>query len=1131
METKPIIERPLIPSDTPSFGIEFEFLIAFLKNPEIPNPNPSDPRTVYFPSTAEDDVSLSLVPAGKENWASEWSIYAHIKRTLSSIGLPTEPGKAHSNFAMWEVTTDGSIQRPKPPSKRNKKAYDDWRTYSYYPIEVRTPAYYYSEDALTDIADFCKIMRKNYLITVNASCGLHVHIGYGLSGFELPHLRRLGALIEAFEPQLDSIHPAHRIDGQNTHCTSFRRGTYYQRKFRQEQGRDPRVLEVLATVLTCRTRDQFRAFVASEGPTGTVGFESGTSSWNFDRMGTETRRKVDWVQDTIEFRGHEGTLDPEGVENWTRLLVGLVKYTRDPDMLEFGSLLQRVTGEKWVKEFLDTKATGERYGLGGKMFRPVFGQTWCGLVDFLRLLGLDSPANYYEKRKGKYLENGLYTHWYSSAPVEYTVLGDGGSDVKDSEDSKTSDDSPSSDSSSGHFRPFDPNPNPGTQPGAPPGVPPRSPPPGAEPEPGNNDGENQGQDQDEPAPSETKSAPASSSSEEFPARPGTKKLQEAGAANNPPSGSASSRDSASSASSEFTNPTPPVVPGDAEPVPVESPVPMDSGLATEDSGAVSVVPAVPAVPSLPPLPQDSLPGFNLPPAPTDSLPAPKPSEKGVPSPSSPASHKSSNPNSKSRSKSTDSSKEPDKTSSEYEADALAAKEVLRKFWEEETKRQEEEDEERKEKKRQRSSMGGGSSERSERSVGSGSLAFDDPGPKDEGQEELVPWEERPRQQEGVENPASEEGEGLEYLVVYGETKLPPLPGHINYSFRTATQHSHLLNGTTPKQIRALAPNIGNAIGSRFHRRDREPSSPWLQEAPDIASMNPRRIPYPGPDPWLGRPNFPLFQARAQLADALYEEEIDAENEDGIWRGKGTMGETWDIQHGEPGTRSEKLRRMLEGLRIHDVSPSIKGYLRYKARLHGRKDFYTNPDHLFPPAAKTLEEFEKNDDDWWRFEVACMTMNDLFEKSNDADDEIAEDACEAILRIGGPDGMGAEYWPEGAQNPFSNLPRTQEPVQEDVSPHTDVPGIHFPFPGQSQADFWEGLEVLKQEEEDRRKQKEEKDRIANALREQNQKIMDEMRQAEEEMEKRRKKNMPPPLPPRSNLRPPPLPPRPVDPEKK
>ncbi|KAF7868619.1 hypothetical protein EAF04_005150 [Stromatinia cepivora] len=1172
MEIKITPKKPLIPSDTPSFGIEFEFLLAVLKTPEIPNPNPSDPRTVYFPPTAEDGApSYFQVTAGKEDWANEWSIYAHIKRTLSSIGLPTEPGKAHSNFAMWEITSDGSIERPKPPRRGNKKRI------------VRTPAYYYTEDALTDISDFCKIMRKNYLVTVNASCGLHVHIGYGLSGFELPHLRRLGALIEAFEPQIDSIHPAHRIDGRNSHCTSFRRGTYYQWQFREDHSRDPRILETIATVLSCSTRDQFRAFVGSEGPSGAFGFVGGNSSWNFERMGTETKPKVEWVQDTIEFRGHEGTLDPDVVSNWTRLLVGLVRYTREPNMFEFGNLLQRVTGEKWISGAPDAKVTGRRYEPGGRMYRPVFGERWCGLVDFLRVLGLEGPATHYESRQGKYLENGLYNHWYTSAPVEYTVVEDDdddgqGPDDEDSKDSKSSSDSPS-DFSSGRFSPF--NPNPGTPPGPPPESPPESPPKSPPGDPENKDGDkgktgapaglgkfgidkgfsdstsssgeskkskkDQDQDQDRDSSPGSKSAPSTSSSE-FPFRNGAKKLHAVGAPNDsPPSGSSKDADSkdggggggggGSNESSEFTNPTPPAVPTDSLPAPASPPVPA------------------------------SLPVPASPPVPTGSLPAPTPSGGGykVPPPSSSSS--SSKPNSDS-----DSSKVPSKTSAEYEADALAAKEVLKKFWEEEQKRKEkeEEDEERqkeelekKEKDRQRSSMdlgslGGGSSERS---VGSGSLGFEDLGPRDqEGLEEMVPWgsigeeegegkgeekeEEKDagkdadkdtdkdadnddtttdyRRQQGVENPVSEEGDGLEYLQPVGHPPLPPLAGHLNYGLRTATQHSHLLNGVTPDQISALAPSTGNYAGSRFHRRDREPSAPWFRDAPDIANLDPDRDPYPGPVPWLGAEGYPLCQARAQLADALYEEEADSEIDDGIWRGKGAMGETWEIQHGEPRSRSEAFRRMLEGLRVHDLSPSIRPYLRHRARIYARQDWFRNVDHLFPAAATTLEEFEKQDDEWWRFEVATSTIKHLYQKAEDNDDEIALDACEAIQRIGGEDGSGDEYWPEGARNPFADQPRIQQPVEEDVSPHADVAGIHFPRPGQTEAEFQEELEARREMEEQERREMQEREEISRRLHEQAQRRLEELRREEEE---RTRDQRPPPLPARSNLRPPPLPPRP------
>ena len=465
MNIKHVPKKTPVSPDIPSFGVEFEFLIAVLAKPSIENPNPSDPRTVYFPSTPEDNApSYFQIPVGKEDWANEWSIYAHIKRSLASIGLPTEPRKANSNFAMWEVTADGSIKGPPPPSRRNKKAYADWQAYTYWPIEIRTPAYYYNEDALRDISDFCAIMRKNYLVTVNESCGLHVHIGYGTQGFTLPHLRRLGAIIEAFEPQFDSIHPEHRIDSRNAHCVSFRQNTYFQYQYRQDHGRAPRVLETIATLLACESRDAFRTCVASEATTGSYAFVGETTAWNFDRMGTESKRRPEHVPDTIEFRGHEGSLDAEAVGNWVRTLVGVVEYTRSVNAWGFGELLLRAREESWELGARDQRVTGQgRYEPGGVMYRPVFGEEWCGLVDLLRVLKINGPALYYESRKGRWLENGVYNHWYKHAPSEYVVQP-----IHEDPEPSNDDESlppsskPSSDSESGLFDPFNPNPIPVT---------------------------------------------------------------------------------------------------------------------------------------------------------------------------------------------------------------------------------------------------------------------------------------------------------------------------------------------------------------------------------------------------------------------------------------------------------------------------------------------------------------------------------------------------------------------------------------------------------------------------------------------------------------------------------------------
>ncbi|TGO44465.1 hypothetical protein BCON_0514g00040 [Botryotinia convoluta] len=983
-------KTPVSP-DTPSFGIEFEFLIAFLAKPSIENPNPSDPRTVYFPSTPEDNAPAYFqIPVGKEDWANEWSIYAHIKRSLASIGLPTEPGKANSNFAMWEVTRDGSITPPKPPHRRNKKAYADWQAYTYYPIEVRTPAYYYCEDALRDVADFCKIMRKNYLVTVNESCGLHVHIGYGAQGFTLPHLRRLGAMIQAFEPQFDSIHPEHRIDSRNDHCVSFRGNTYFQWKYSQDHGRSPRVLKTIATLLACESRDAFRTCVASEGAAGAHSFVGHKMAWNFDRMGTETRRREDFIPDTVEFRGHEASLDVEVVENWVRVLVGLVEYSRSPEPWGLGELLSRVKGEKWERGERDQRITGRgRYEPGGVMYRPVFGEEWCGLVDLLRVLKLEGPALYYENRKGRWLKNGVYNHWYTQAPSEYVVTpvdedhndndDDNNDDNDNGEDDKSSPSSKSSSGSkSGRFDPFNPNP-------IAPAKPDENP-------------------EDEKAESEV-TTPVD--------------LTQFGI-------DVGFSDPSSSPSIKVSHPQPQSQPSLAKLSSKKSDPPDSFPMRPNAGIAIEVNPAASDHSSKKPdvaEPDVAVPDTNT------SEPKPTPTPRTgfqVPSSSS-----SSTTNSSTESVSL--------TLSHYEREAVKAHAVTAKYWEEEQRRVKEEEEEKKaeerkraveektEKNKNKSSMDIGSERvTSVRSAGS-APDFEDLGAREEEVWEPQGWRNVEREEVSGETKILEEEEKKrieeqkrqeEIIRNLRPIRHPPLrslPGPEEYDQRNKSQHSHLLQGTTPKEIEALAPNTSNFLGRPFHRAFRAPSTPWLEHAPSGAGMDPNRNPYPGPVPFINEPRL------TALGDAL----------------TSTMGEPWIWDHGlRP--RAEGLAHMLRGHQLCDVSPTIKKrLLGYNFTI----DHHTRGKRLhrlFPARAHNVQQFEAAEDRWWRAQVAEGEIVKLERQAANTDENVALTALETLEAWRRGDRQYF-YLPAGVQNPFANGPRTQAQVEEDISPGAVVFG--------------------------------------------------------------------------------------------
>ncbi|KAB8291157.1 hypothetical protein EYC80_009845 [Monilinia laxa] len=919
-----------IQADTPSFGVEFEFLIAVLDNPRTSNPNPRDPRNVYFPPTEHDAApSYFTLPAGKEDWANEWSIYAHIKRTLSSIGLPTEPGSAHSNFAMWEITRDGSIQPPQAPPPKFQKAYSDWQTYTYVPIEVRTPAYYYSEDALRDVRDFCKIMRKYYLTTLNDSCGLHVHIGYGNQGFELAHLRRFATLLHAFEPQLESLHPEHRVDDRNFHCLSFRRSTYWQWSFRGEHERPATVLQSMAFLMSCATRDAFREAVHSEGSKGVFSYMGGSAAWKFESMGTESRVRAVGVPDTIECRQHAGSLDPDEVVNWVRTVVGLVEYARKADAYEFREVLWRVRGEKWVKGCPSAKEVGKRrYLPRATLYRPVFGEQWCGVVELLRILGLRVPAAFYEERLGRWLVDGVYQHWYTDAPKEFLAAGeegkhDGGGDEGD--DKSSSDPSSSSES---RFDPFYPNPNPRTQ------------------------------DQEEDEKEESR--------EEKPEEKRTEKLPSM----------------------------------DLKHLGIDATF---SDMSSEEEQKRK-----------------------------EKQVEQKAEEKR---PSSKEEEKSSSPE--------DFPMRPDATnlqgqnktphSSSLEdfpirPDAKKLEGVDRpEGFDEGEQNEQEQEQEVSEHSSLKPMHSEGMSEHSHELM---SLTFEDKGPNTM---EDDPWGSVGR--EGIEKNDKKKTFPFKYLPPLTHAPLPPLAFPSNYEERTPNQHSHLLNGTTPAEIEALAPDTENYAGSLLHRRDRQPSSSWLSQAPNIATLPPNRNPYPGPFPWMGwewhpvdHPAAMMQQSRAQLADALEE---------------GTIGQAWVIDHQMPANREEGIKTMLQGLQLDQVSPSLHPFLQARNSQLGRTDnalLY----NMFPAPASDAIEFEKQDDEWWRFEVAGATVEELRARLDDNDPQVVRHTQETLLRIGGNDGLGDEYWPEGARNPFGDADRFQQPVMEDISPGaSNSPNHRFP----------------------------------------------------------------------------------------
>ena len=65
----------------------------------------------------------------------------------------------------------------------------------------------YSNDAaLQEVDRAVSLLSNTYLLSLNKTTGLHVHVRNGLHGFYFHTLQHLMAFLFAFEPQLNTLH-------------------------------------------------------------------------------------------------------------------------------------------------------------------------------------------------------------------------------------------------------------------------------------------------------------------------------------------------------------------------------------------------------------------------------------------------------------------------------------------------------------------------------------------------------------------------------------------------------------------------------------------------------------------------------------------------------------------------------------------------------------------------------------------------------------------------------------------------------------------------------------------------------------------------------------------------------------
>ncbi len=310
----------------PTFGVELEFILRYRIDDYEPARALGEgilwPINPYMPRTRQFGALVR----------------AHIVTTLREAGFDVNDVVAKTNYQKWTVATDGSI------------TWEDLRTpcgFEYCGIEVKSPAAYYSDEALMQIQKAVVLLKSNFEVFVNETCGLHVHVGNGRDGFPLQTLKNFCMLTTVFERQFDMIHPLHRLANH-----------YTKRVSNQFHGMGPfeRAQRVNALDDLTQLTECYHLQI--------TGLREGYMAYNF--MNLVPARPLN----TVEFRQHEGSLNPEAVTKWVQLATSLIQIAHDAGPDGFAQLVN--------DHALDSDYT---------------------IIDLLHDLDLDELAYYYWERE------------------------------------------------------------------------------------------------------------------------------------------------------------------------------------------------------------------------------------------------------------------------------------------------------------------------------------------------------------------------------------------------------------------------------------------------------------------------------------------------------------------------------------------------------------------------------------------------------------------------------------------------------------------------------------------------------------------------------------------------------------
>ncbi|KAH0553415.1 hypothetical protein GP486_006513 [Trichoglossum hirsutum] len=273
----------------PFFGCEFQFVVKVRGS------------TLPLVKRADTSIGSESDTPTENDWVDDIAARLRIAisdalRNRNAPSYKPSWGSKRFDYNYWCVTTDTAITVPLPSETGG---YDTF----FVGVVVNSRVLSADWAGYVELQNAVRAITGRFTTGVNESCRFRVYVGNkGRSKLDLWTLKTLAGLMAGWEPQMNSLHPAHRCHPGSESPPLSNMARLHGKT------RSQRVMAIDA----CDNTDELFRLLAKDRGMPVIDLNRPCPS---DHA----------LYRTVEFRQHEGTLEEDRMVMWVRLAAGMVK--------------------------------------------------------------------------------------------------------------------------------------------------------------------------------------------------------------------------------------------------------------------------------------------------------------------------------------------------------------------------------------------------------------------------------------------------------------------------------------------------------------------------------------------------------------------------------------------------------------------------------------------------------------------------------------------------------------------------------------------------------------------------------------------------------------------------------------